>query len=177
MTMSSGTCSAAGSQTECAAGSRCWNLTDFDGGSICWPDCDAHTCSATCDSDGSCVPGADDNCDPSCGAACSCTETSCGDGMRCVGGDCVPDMPISGGPGAGPGPACPDLPARDCTGATCGQLVTFSPRSNTAWDDYPINGETSGNQYRSYLRRDLAMLVSYATSKVACKAAGWTIGG
>ena len=174
MTRASGACASGGSQGECPAGSRCWGLTGWDGGSLCWPDCDAHSCAGTCDGDGSCVPEAGDDCDPTCGAACSCTEESCGEGMNCVGGECVPDA--GSGPGPGPGPACPDLPVRDCTGTTCGQLVVFNPRTNGAWDDYPINGETSNNQYRSYLRRDLMMLVAYATSKTACKAATWTSG-
>jgi len=66
---------------------------------------------------------------------------------------------------------------RDCTGTTCGQLVTFSPRTNAAWDDYAINGESAANQYRSYLRKDLMQLVSYATSFVACKSVGWAGNG
>ncbi len=172
MTEASTTCASGGSQSECPTGSRCWGLTDFEG-SLCWPDCDAHTCAGTCDGDGSCVPAADDNCDASCGAACSCTETSCGDGQSCVGGECVADVDVGVGPGAGPGPTCASLPARDCT-TGCGDLVTFDPRTTTAWDDYAINGETSVNQYRSYLRRDLRQLVMYATSKVACKAASWS---
>ncbi|MBA3818885.1 MAG: hypothetical protein H0X17_08335, partial [Deltaproteobacteria bacterium] len=131
-------------------------------------------CSGTCDADGSCAPGMGDDCDPACGTACSCTETSCGAGNRCVGGECVPEA--GGGPGAGPGPACPSLPARDCTGPTCGQLVSFNPRANDAWDDYPINGETAANQYRSFLRRDLMMLIAYASSKTDCKSEGWTTG-
>jgi hypothetical protein len=173
MSRASADCSAAGSQAECGAGSRCWNLTGFDG-SICWPDCAAHACSGTCDGDGSCAPGANDDCDASCGSACSCNATSCGAGNSCVNGECVPD--VGAGPGPGPGPTCTNLPARDCTGTTCGQLIAFNPRTTTAYDDYPINGETSANQYRSFLRRDLMMLVAYATSKVACKAAAWTTG-
>ncbi len=173
MTKASAACASAGSQAECATGSRCWNL-DGVTGSLCWPDCAAHTCSGTCDSDGSCSPGSASDCDPTCGTACSCTATSCGAGKTCVNGECVPEA--GAGPGPGPGPACTSLPARDCTGTTCGQLVSFNPRTNTAWDDYPINGETAANQYRSHLRRDLMMLVSYATSKTACKSAAWTAG-
>lgn len=170
MTRASATCASAGSQAECGAGSRCWNLTGFDG-SLCWPDCAAHACAGACDDDGSCAPASGNDCDATCGSACSCSATSCGTGKTCVDGECVPES--SGGPGPGPGPTCSNLPARDCTGTTCGQLIPFSPRTNAAWDDYPINGETAANQYRSFLRRDLMMLVSYATSKVACKAVGW----
>jgi hypothetical protein len=174
MTMASAPCASGGSQGECPAGSRCWGLTGFDGGSLCWPDCDAHACSGTCDGDGSCAPGSGDDCDPTCGAACSCTATSCGADLECVGGECVP--PQAGGPGPGPGPTCTGLPVRDCTGTNCGQLIAHDPRTTAAWDDYPINGETAGNQYRSYDRRDLVMLVEYATSKTLCKTMAWTDG-
>lgn len=175
MTKASGACASAGSTTECPTGSRCWTLDGSDAGPLCWPDCSAHTCSGTCDGDGSCAPAADDNCDPTCGTACACTETSCGAGNRCVMGECVPDT-SGAGPGPGPGPTCTNLPARDCVGTTCGSLVTFSPRTNAAWDDYAINGETTANQYRSFLRKDLMQLVSYATSLTACKTAAWTTG-
>ncbi len=173
MVRAAAACPSGGSQQGCPAGSRCWNLSDSGVGPLCWPDCAAHTCSGTCDSDGSCAPGQGDDCSPTCGSACSCTPTSCPGGQACVGGSCVEQM--SGGPGPGPGPTC-TLPARDCTGTTCGQLITFNPRATTAWDDYPINGETAQNQYRSFLRRDLQMLVTYATSKVSCKAAAWSAG-
>ncbi|MBA3455394.1 MAG: hypothetical protein H0T42_20040 [Deltaproteobacteria bacterium] len=178
MTKASGTCASGGSQSECPTGSRCWTLDGSDAGPLCWPDCAAHTCgtSGMCDADGSCGPKTGSNCDATCGTACACTETSCGTGNRCVMGECVPDVMTGGAPGAGPGPTCAALPARDCTGATCGQLVSFNPRTNTAWDDYPLNGETAANQYRSYLRRDLMMLVGYATSFTACKTVGWTTG-
>lgn len=178
MTKASGACASGGSQSECPAGSRCWNLDGSDVGPLCWPDCDAHTCAGQCDGDGSCVPAANSNCDAACGSACDCTDDmQCGTGNQCVQGACVPEMqPQAGAPGAGPGPACPNLPVRDCTGTTCGQLVAFNPRTNTAWDDYAINGETAANQYRSYLRKDLMQLVQYATSFVACKAATWSGG-
>jgi hypothetical protein len=58
----------------------------------------------------------------------------------------------------------------------CGELVQFSPSVTPHYDDYPINGETSSNQYRSWLRRDLKMLIDYATAKTACKAAAWDTG-
>ncbi|MGE0548177.1 MAG: hypothetical protein AB7R00_14020 [Kofleriaceae bacterium] len=175
MTKASAACATPGSQAECGAGSRCWNLQGWDGGPLCWPDCNAHTCSGVCDGDGSCIPKQDSDCDATCGSACSCSEVSCGQGSHCVAGECVPDAG-SGPMAQGPGPACPSLPVRDCTGTGCTSLVTFSPRTTTAWDDYPLNGETATNQYRSYARKDLAMLVAWATSKVACKTADWTTG-
>ncbi len=178
MTKASGACASGGSQAECPTGSRCWTLDGSDAGPLCWPDCAAHTCGSNgaCDADGSCSPSASSSCDPTCGTACGCTATSCGTGNRCVMNECVPDVMTGGGPGPGPGPTCASLPARDCTGTTCGQLVTFNPRATTAWDDYAINGETATNQYRSYLRKDLMMLVGYATSFTACKTATWTTG-
>jgi hypothetical protein len=178
MTQASGACSAAGSTGECGAGSRCWGLEGQDG-YICWPDCDAHDCEGTCDGDGSCAPTAETNCSPSCGSYCSCeTADQCGDGETCVGGDCVPEPMTGDGPGPGPGPTCTGLPARDCTGTAsyCGALVSFDPRTTAHYDDYPINGETAGNQYRSYLRRDLKMLLDHATAKVLCKTADWEFG-
>ncbi len=81
-------------------------------------------------------------------------------------------------PGAGPGPACSDLPKRDCTsgGSACAEMIHLSPRLTAHYDDYPQNGETPSNQYRSYMRRDLAMLVDYATAKTHCKTALWSAG-
>lgn len=172
MTKASANCSAGGSTAECPAHSQCWNLSGHEG-SLCWPECATYTCAGTCASDGTCEPNAQTDCDPACGEACSCTETSCGTGNRCVNGECVPD--VGPGPGAGPGPTCSTLPTRDCT-TDCGTLISFNPRTTTAFDDYPINGETSTNQYRSFLRRDLMMLVAWASSKTYCKTQAWTTG-
>lgn len=172
MTKASGSCAMGGSTAECPANSQCWNLTGHTG-SLCWPECATYQCAGACASDGTCEPTSQTDCDPTCGEACSCTATSCGNGMSCVNGECVPD--VGAGPGAGPGPTCSSLPARDCTSG-CGTLTTLSPRTTTAYDDYPINGETAANQYRSYLRKDLAMLVAYATARTLCKSAAWTAG-
>lgn len=64
------------------------------------------------------------------------------------------------------------LPARDCTeGATeCGKIVPFEPVKGPGYDNYPLNGETAQNQYRSFARKDLVMLVKWVTAFVACKA-------
>jgi len=53
--------------------------------------------------------------------------------------------------------------------------VVFNPRTTAHYDDYPINGETAANQYRSYLRRDLMMLIDYASARTYCKSAGWAV--
>jgi len=88
-------------------------------------------------------------------------------------GTCVPDL--NGGPGPGPGPTCSNLPSKDCTGGAtyCSELLPFSPVEGTGYVDYPLNGETWTNQYRSYARRDLQMLIKWATAFVDCKAKGW----
>ncbi len=78
----------------------------------------------------------------------------------------------------GPEPTCEDLPKLLCTGSAeyCSELVTFDPRIGVGYADYPENGETWENQYRSYLRRDLMQLISYATAKLQCKTADWEFG-
>ena len=172
MTKASGACASGGSTAECGAGSQCWYLSG-NSQPLCWPECATYMCKGACASDGTCEPTAQTDCDPTCGAACSCTATSCGAGNNCVNGECVPD--VGGGPGAGPGPTCAGLPTRDCT-TGCSTLTTFSPRVTAHYDDYAINGETATNQYRSYLRTDLKMLVDYATAKTYCKTAAWTPG-
>lgn len=70
------------------------------------------------------------------------------------------------------------LPPMACDGSSgdCAQLVRFDPSDGPGWIDYPVNGETERNQYRSYLRRDLMMLIRYAAVKVANTAANWPIG-
>ncbi len=174
MTRASGECAEAGSSGECAKGSRCWGLEGFEG-SICWPDCSTYQCGGTCDDDGSCAPTAASSCEYSCGAVCACGEGDCATGEVCVSGQCIPDT-TGEGPGPGPGPTCASLPTRDCTGTTCATVQQWSPHTTAHYDDYPINGETSANQYRSWLRKDLIMLVNYASAKTLCKAASWDTG-
>ena len=74
--------------------------------------------------------------------------------------------------------SCSDLPPRDCTGTAtfCAALVPFEPVFGVGYDNYPLNGETTTNQYRSFCRRDLMMLVKYAAAFVDCKAKTWTPG-
>jgi len=116
------------------------------------------------------------NCDYSCGTYCSCEPGDCAGDETCVNGVCV--QATGDSPGPGPGPYCPNLPEIYCTGSStyCAELVAFNPRTTAHYDDYPINGETSTNQYRSYLRRDLMMLIDYATAKTLCKTAAWNTG-
>jgi hypothetical protein len=67
------------------------------------------------------------------------------------------------------------LPARDCVGnnAFCTEMVSFEPRFTQGYSDYPQSGETWDNQYGSYLRRDLMLLITYATTRVARESAPW----
>jgi hypothetical protein len=60
--------------------------------------------------------------------------------------------------------------------AHCGELLAFDPRQGDGYDDYPLNGETASNQYRSFARRDMIMLVKYATAHTRCIAQGWDFG-
>ena len=52
----------------------------------------------------------------------------------------------------------------------------MDPRRTDSYWDYPLNGETSTNQYRSYLRRDLALLLTYASDQTHCLSQNWDFG-
>ncbi|MED5465436.1 MAG: hypothetical protein VX699_12360, partial [Myxococcota bacterium] len=109
-----------------------------------------------------------------------CTETSCAEGMFCGRlGECLessPDLP------RGPVPDCaqagPDWNSCALEGQSnrCDELIFMEPRLGDGYWDYPINGETTSNQYRSWLRRDLALLVQYAAGKTNCLSQGWSFG-
>jgi len=58
----------------------------------------------------------------------------------------------------------------------CDDLVHFSPEKGPGYVDFPLDGEQWGDQYASYLRRDLMMLVQHAAAKVACQARPWDYG-
>jgi hypothetical protein len=177
MTKASADCSAGGSTAECPAGAQCWSIQNV-AGSLCIPECAGISCAGGCDSDGLCLPTENTSCDYGCGYACSCTDGDCADGEQCIAGACQPAVDVGDPPGPGPGPTCSNLPQPDCTGgaAYCGELIAFNPRTTPHYDDYPLNGETSANQYRSFLRRDFTMLLDYATAKTYCKSQGWTTG-
>lgn len=172
----------------CAAPSDCRSdegYTCYQPG-ICFPGCgQGSTCPSGwgCDPEQYvCIPACTDaECGPDlvCGDSglCEeppCTTGSCGTGMVCAAnGKCVPDM--GDGPGVGPGPSCPSMPEKDCTGSVtfCAEIVPFEPDEGPGYVNYPLNGETWTNQYRSFARRDLRMLIQWATAYVNCKAAGW----
>jgi len=152
---------------------------------ICFPGCESGGCPANyaCDAESdSCLPActpasctggtvckADGRCGPP-----PCTANSCGVGYECApSGDCVPDL--DGGPGPGPGPTCNNHPPRDCT-SNCFTLTGFEPDEGPGYWDYPINGETTANEYRSFANGHLQALIKWATAMVDCKAAGWSGG-
>ena len=129
----------------CPSGSACFRFSDA-----------RNRCLATCASDAECRSG----------YACKGTQTRA----------CVPGVSTAwNGPGAGPGPACASVPPRDCVGtaAYCSALLPFDPEDGPGYSNFPHNGEITGNQYRSFIRRDLMMLVKHAAALVACKAAAW----
>ena len=173
----------------CPAGSECFETTS--GATLCLKTCaQKNDCGAAyaCHAAGACVPGctpsdceAGEVCNANTGLceAAPCTTGSCPSGLVCDtgSGKCIPDSTT--GPGPGPGPDCTGkLPKRDCVGtaAYCGELSSFEPKLGAGYEDYPLNGETSTNQYRSYARRDMQMLIKYAAAYVDCKAKSWNTG-
>lgn len=72
-------------------------------------------------------------------------------------------------------PTCADLPPLECSGDPdfCAEIVPFEPVEGPGYVNLPENGESWDNQYRSYLRRDLMMLIQYAAARVACETADW----
>jgi hypothetical protein len=165
---------------ECPANQSCYYHTDQQGNptdSFCLERC------SPC-REGTCPAG--EVCDLEAGVCVTapCTPGSCPSGEVCYEGTCIPD--IGDGPGPGPGPTC-TLPDLECSGTAshCGELVQFLPDNNPAEADYdpslgyveyPENGETWQNQYRSYLRRDVMMAIQYAAAFTACKADSWSFG-
>jgi hypothetical protein len=72
-------------------------------------------------------------------------------------------------------PTCSNLPSYDCgeDNIACSEVVFFEPISGPGYINYPVNDETWDDQYRSYLRRDLQLLIQYASARVACETDGW----
>jgi len=133
----------------------------------CVPPCSSAT---DCSGGDICVEGV---CQPP-----PCTATSCPSGTICdPSGTCVIDI---GTAPPGPVPTCAagvgSVPDWRCTAgaAECGRIVAFEPVTGTGYDNYPINGETASNQYRSFIRRDVMMLIKYAAAMVDCQARAWT---
>jgi hypothetical protein len=105
-----------------------------------------------------------------------CEPGSCGSGRTCSdSGDCIVEV---GQVPSGPKPTCNELPNWECSGgeSNCGELAHFDPRKGRGYWDYPINGETANNQYRSYGRKDLIKLVKHAAAAAKCLSQNWSIG-
>lgn len=162
----------------CRPGYACLYFESDESTTFCHPYCTANAdCPAgtICDNDArACVPGSE------CGG-----DGDCDGVLICIDGQCRTDIGV--GPGAGPGPSCSDLPDFLCTGGTayCEQLIQFDPTNNPSvagydpmlgYIDYPENGESWSNQYRSWLRRENVMAIQYASAVVACKAEDWAVG-
>lgn len=70
------------------------------------------------------------------------------------------------------------LPPLFCVGEAdhCSALLPFEPVSGPGFFDYLVKDETWDDQNRSYLRRDLRLVVQYAAAKVASRTADWDFG-
>jgi len=179
-------CSTTGSRIECDERSRCWSIDGLDG-AICWPDASAYDCDGEVDGDGSCIPTSETSCDSSCSDFCRngggsttspCDDITCPEGQLCdpSNGQCIEtDHSLP----AGSPPNCIDeVPAfNDCDprggSNSCAELVQFDPPRDHALWDYPLNGESASDQYRSWARRDLMLLIRRATAATECLSRDW----
>ena len=73
---------------------------------------------------------------------------------------------------------CEAIPTYECNPSVmdCDALIPFLPPLGDGYWNYPLNGETTDDQYRSFARRDLVMLIKYAAAKTRCLAANWPEG-
>ena len=168
----------------CPAGSECFGLQDDR--SVCLDLCagrdecrDTYACRPDV---GACLPGCVDNEECGEGNFCNedlicepepCTPESCEEGLICAdSGVCVIDI---GQPPPGPIPECLNMPSWECEGgeANCGELILFLPSMGAGYWDYPANGETEDNPYRSWSRRDVVMLNKYAAAWTECLTQNW----
>jgi hypothetical protein len=98
--------------------------------------------------------------------------------VECIG---APESLTSGGGGPpatgttdGTGPAgtfaCPAPDSWKCLDgdSVCGELVPFDRETGKGYRNAPKNGEKEGDLYRSYIRRDVMMLVKYAAASTLC---------
>jgi hypothetical protein len=78
-------------------------------------------------------------------------------------------------PAPDPGTSCDNLPSLYTIGDVeySAELLPFDPDFGDGYIDYPVNGETWEDQYRSYARRDLIQVVKYATAKMECMTSDW----
>ena len=136
----------------------------------------ARTCLPTC-SEATACPG-DLVCTESGACLARCTAESCVEGSSCNAETGLCDADLTKLPSAAPIPACDLLPERDCTlgNTACSALSAFDPKLGDGYEDYPLNGETTANQYRSYSRQDMQLLVKHVAAFVECRAKHWAFG-
>jgi hypothetical protein len=173
-------------ESPCPGGSECFQLQGGD--TVCLDLCQgAEDCrdGYACRPDvGACMPGCEEGGCPE-GTICTdeglceeppCTPNSCDEGLICAdSGRCVID--IGAVPG-GPVPACDNMPDWRCEGgeAQCGRIELFLPARGQGYWDYPANGETVNNPYRSWARRDGILLSKYAGALTECLSQNWDFG-
>ena len=135
---------------------------------------DGTACVRECEADGDCSGGLvciDNECvEP------PCTADSCPRGTVCAeSGACIADL---GTVPSGTIPDCSGVADWMCEGGEreCGTLEQFLPVSGPGYWNYPLNGESESNQYRSFCRGDLTALVKYAAAQVECLTGDWAFG-
>ena len=64
----------------------------------------------------------------------------------------------------------------DTNTQSCAEIVLFEPVLGAGYENYPINGETALDQYRSYVRREVRLAIQHAAAKVECMAGHWPFG-
>jgi hypothetical protein len=171
----------------CPQGAECYQI-DQEGGTACLDACNATAdCRGgyACQDTGACMPGCSVESPCPEGLLCNdeqecvvppCTPDSCEAGTICAdSGRCVVDV---GNVPDGPVPNCGNVTGWACEGgeAACGRIEQFAPPMGDGYVNYPLNGETWADQYRSYARRDTIMLVKYAAAMTACLSQNWEFG-
>ncbi len=176
-----------GEDAPCPAGSDCFAIDD-EGNTACLPTCgDSGDCRDQygCTDPGVCLPACTADSCPE-GQVCNeergicedppCTADSCPEGTFCGdNGRCQIDI---GSPPMGPVPDCSGVVGWACDNADgqCGRVEAFEPIEGPGYINYPLNGETANDQYRSYARRDVRLMVQHAAAAVNCLSDGWAFG-
>jgi hypothetical protein len=55
-------------------------------------------------------------------------------------------------------------------------IVLFDPVNGPGYENYPINGETDQDQYRSYVRKEVRTAIKHAAARVEAMTAHWPFG-
>lgn len=165
----------------CLASGRCGTSTCTTGscgeGAECFLlDATTRSCLPTCDAERPCGEGL--VCAASGACIARCVTDGCGPDAVCNDATGLCDADVAKRPSAAPIPACDDVPARDCTAGTaaCATLSAFDPKLGLGYEDYPLNGETASNQWRSFARADLQQIVKWSAALVECRGKHWAFG-